>query len=92
MDRQAGGPQAVTVEDTLSHIHGSIGRRRPATETLLSEPAIIAGLAKATLNPNPKVCWDDWIADYFRIRNLIAETYPEQFHDFNGRMVNPGGF
>ena len=91
-DMQASGPQAVSMEDSLSHIHGSIGKRSPAAKTLLSETAIIAGLAKATLTPNPKVQWDAWVADYSLIRDLIAETYPDEFHDFNDRLFTPGGF
>ncbi len=91
-DMQATGPQAVTMEDTFSCIHGSIGRRKPASEHLMSEAAIVAGIAKATLPPNPKVKWDEWIGDYGLIRDLIAETYPDEFHDFNGRMWTPGGF
>ncbi|RYX89172.1 MAG: formate dehydrogenase, partial [Bradyrhizobiaceae bacterium] len=91
-DMQESGPQAVTMEDTFSHIHGSIGRRTPASEHLKSEIAIVAGLAKATLPRNPKVDWDAWTADYCRIRDLIAETYPEEFSDFNDRMFTPGGF
>ena len=71
------GPQAVTMEDTFSCIHGSIGRRAPASEHLMSEPAIVAGIAKATLPANPKVKWDDWVADYCRVRDLIEETYPD---------------
>ena len=53
-DMQASGPQAVSMEDTFSCIHGSIGRRKPASEHLKSEVAIVAGIAKATLPPNPK--------------------------------------
>ncbi|MDE0880481.1 MAG: FdhF/YdeP family oxidoreductase, partial [Sphingomonas bacterium] len=92
-DRQASGPQAVTIEDSFSHIHGSIGKRTPASDTLKSELAIVAGIAKATLPAgNAKLRWDDWIADYGLVRDLIAETYSEQFHDFNARMWQPGGF
>ena len=91
-DVQASGAQAVTIEDTFSCVSGSIGRRKPASEQLRSEVAIVAGLAKATLTPNPKVPWDEWVADYGRIRNEIAETYPGDFHDFNARMWTPGGF
>ena len=58
----------------------------------MSEVAIVAGIAKATLPPNPKVKWVDWVSDYGQIRNLIAETYPDQFHDFNARLWTPGGF
>jgi molybdopterin-dependent oxidoreductase alpha subunit len=92
IDRQGGVAQAVSVEDSTGCMHGSRGMAEPAADTLLSEPAIVAGLAKATLAPNPKVDWDAWVADYGRIRNAIAATYPEIFHDFNARMWTPGGF
>lgn len=91
-DIQASGPQAVTMEDTFSCIQGSVGLRQPASEHLKSELAIIAGIAKATLPDNPKVRWDDWVGDYGLVRDLIAESYPEMFHDFNARMFTPGGF
>ena len=91
-DMQASGPQAVTMEDTFSCIQGSIGLRKPASEHLKSELEIVAGLAKATLPPNPKVKWDEWVGDYGLVRDLIAETYPDEFHDFNARMFTPGGF
>ena len=92
VDRQAGGEQAVSVEDSTGRMHGSKGRAEPAGELLRSEPAIIAGLAKATLPVNPAVDWDAWVADYATVRDAIAETYPEIFHDFNARMWTPGGF
>ncbi len=91
-DVQATGPQAVSMEDSLSHIHGSVGRRRPAAPTLRSEPAIVAGIAKATLAANPRVTWDAWVADYAKVRDLIAETWPAEFRDFNARFLQPGGF
>jgi molybdopterin-dependent oxidoreductase alpha subunit len=91
-DMQAGGPQAVTMEDSLSCVHGSIGKAKPASKDLLSEPAIVAGIAKTTLSFNSKVPWDEWIGDYAKIRDAIEETYPEQFHDFNQRVFTPGGF
>ncbi|RJF75805.1 FdhF/YdeP family oxidoreductase [Rhodopseudomonas palustris] len=91
-DVQASGPQAVTMEDTFSCIQGSIGLRQPASANLKSELAIVAGIAKATLPSNPKVRWDEWVADYGMVRDLIEESYPDMFHDFNGRMFTPGGF
>ncbi|CAN7298763.1 FdhF/YdeP family oxidoreductase [Massilia sp. LjRoot122] len=92
IDRQRGGPQDVTVEDSTGCMHGSRGRAEPVASTLLSEPAIVAGIAKATLDPNPRVDWDAWVADYGRIREAIAATWPDIFHDFNARMWTPGGF
>lgn len=92
IDRQQTGPQAVTVEDSTSCMHGSRGMAEPAAPTLLSEPAIVAGIAKATLAPNPRVDWDAWVADYATIRDAIETTFPEIFRDFNARMWTPGGF
>ncbi|PXA92937.1 formate dehydrogenase [Nostoc sp. 3335mG] len=92
VDRQASGEQIVSIEDTFSHIHGSIATHEPASEHLKSEVAIVAGMAKATLDPNPKVDWDGWTGDYAKIRKLIEATYPEEFHDFEERMFTPGGF
>jgi anaerobic selenocysteine-containing dehydrogenase len=91
-DVQATGPQAVSIEDSLSHIHGSLGKRSPASPHLRSEVAIVAGIAKATLPPNPKVRWDEWTGDYALIRDRIEATYPDEFGDFNGRLFTPGGF
>ena len=91
-DMQASGRQAVSIEDSFSHVHGSIGKRTPASKSLLSELAIIAGIAKATLPPHPKWLWDEWTGDYGLVRDLIAQTYSKEFHDFNDRMFEPGGF
>ena len=55
IDRQASGVQFVTVEDTTGRFHASHGQAEPAGEHILSEPKIVAELAKATLAPNPKV-------------------------------------
>lgn len=90
IDRQAEGPQAVTVEDSFSMIHASFGQLEPSSKQMRSEPAIIAGIAKATLGNHP-VDWDAMIANYDRIRDLIADTIPG-FTDFNRRVANPGGF
>src|ERR1700734_3572340 len=89
-DIQATGRQSVTVEDSMSMVHASRGVLKPASEHLRSEPAIIAGIALATL-PNSKVDWRDLIADYDRIRDKIEIVYPD-FKNFNGRIRHPGGF
>ncbi len=91
-DMQAGGPQTVTIEDSFSCIHGSVGKRKPPSEHLLSELAIVAGIAKETLAPSPHVPWDEWVGDYGKVRDRIEATYPDQFADFNARMFTPGGF
>ena len=92
IDRQAGGPQAVAVEDSTGCMHGSRGVAEPAADTLLSEPAIVAALARHILPANPHVDWNAWRDDYSKVRDAIAVTFPDIFHDFNARMWTPGGF
>jgi len=89
-DVQAGGAQSVTVEDSMSMVHASRGKLAPASPHLRSEPAIIAGMAQATL-PNSRVNWAHLIEDYDRIRDLIEKIYPD-FRDYNARIRIPGGF
>jgi molybdopterin-dependent oxidoreductase alpha subunit len=90
IDRQASGHQAVSMESSVAHFHGSRGRVKPASPELLSEPAIVAGMAKATLTRGV-VPWDLWVDDYSEIRNAIERTYPETFKNFNERLFQPGG-
>lgn len=92
IDRQATGEQAVSMEDSTAFFHGSRGQVEPASPNLLSEPAIVAELAKATLPPNSKVPWDEWVGDYGKIRGAMEETWPEMFKDYNKRLFTPGGF
>ena len=75
LDLQASGRQSITVEDSMSMVHASSGKLKPASPMLRSEPAIVAGLAKATL-PASKVDWQYLVEDYDRIRDLIEQTIP----------------
>jgi molybdopterin-dependent oxidoreductase alpha subunit len=91
VDEQATGPQAVSMESSVAHFHGSRGRVKPASPELLSEPAIVAGLAQATLRGKGTAPWTEWVNNYATIREAIERTYPETFKDFNKRMFQPGG-
>lgn len=91
IDQQASGPQAVSMEDSTACVHGSQGRRPPASPHLMSEPAIVAGIAKAALPPNPRIDWDAWVADYARVRTEIGAILPD-FANMESRMWEPGGF
>lgn len=90
IDLQASGPQFVTVEDSMSVVHPSRGWLPPASAELLSEPAIVARLAEATLGARSNVRWRYLVEDYDRIRDLIEQTIPG-FEDYN-RRVRAGGF
>ncbi|MFF7381386.1 FdhF/YdeP family oxidoreductase [Streptomyces griseoluteus] len=89
-DRQAGGEQGTSVEDSMSMVHLSVGMKRPASEYLLSEPAIIAGMARAAL-PGSATPWEWYVEDYDRIRDTMAKAL-EGFEDFNRRVRLPLGF
>jgi molybdopterin-dependent oxidoreductase alpha subunit len=91
-DVQASGAQTVSMEDSTSCIHASFGDHPPASGNLKSEPAIVAGIAKALLAPNSKVDWDGWLGDYAKVRDAIEATYPQWFSRFNERFGQPGGF
>ncbi len=87
---QAGGPQSVTVEDSMSMVHASHGRLKPASPELRSEPAIVAGIARAAL-PGTSIDWEGLVADYDHIRDKIEAVFPD-FFDFNQRVRVKGGF
>jgi molybdopterin-dependent oxidoreductase alpha subunit len=90
LDVQADGPQSVTVEDSMSMVHASAGKLKPASAELRSEPAIVAAMARSTL-PYRKVDWLGLVQNYDRIRDLIERTVPG-FDDYNARIRVPGGF
>ncbi|MDQ0990579.1 FdhF/YdeP family oxidoreductase [Streptomyces sp. V3I7] len=89
-DLQQAGEQSTSVEDAMSMVHLSKGMKRPASQHLLSEPAIIAGMARAAL-PDSDTPWEWYVEDYDRIRDTMAEAL-EGFEDFNRRVRLPLGF
>ncbi|RSO34674.1 hypothetical protein DMH15_20620 [Streptomyces sp. WAC 06725] len=90
-DVQAGGEQFVTVEDSMGMVHASRGRLAPASAHLLSEPAIVARLARRVLGENSATPWEEFEKDYATIRDRIARVIPG-FEDFNTKVARPGGF
>ncbi|MEJ8634319.1 MULTISPECIES: FdhF/YdeP family oxidoreductase [Streptomyces] len=90
-DVQAGGRQVVTVEDSMGMVHASRGNLTPASPHLLSEPAIVARLARAVLGPESLTPWEEFEKDYATIRDRIARVVPG-FEDFNTKIARPGGF
>src|SRR3989441_3108967 len=96
IDQQAAGTQFVSTENSMAVVETSEGRLAPSSEYLLSEPAIVTGLAKAVCSTNLrlsdlKVDWDHLIADYDRIRDHIEHVIPG-FEDYNQRVRQAGGF
>ncbi len=86
-DEQQSGEQFVCVEDSMGVVHASRGSLAPASEHLLSEPAIVARLAKAAL----ALDWSAYEHNYDAIRERIARTIPD-FEDLNARVRARNGF
>jgi len=91
IDRNSKGvSQIVTVEDSMSMVHGSGGINKPASPELRSEVQIVAGIAAATVG-SEKIDWAACADDYDLIRDMIARTLPD-FEDYNVRVRKPRGF
>lgn len=94
IDMQAGGAQGVTVEDSMSMVHISYGINKPASPDCMSETAIVAHLAEATMKHRQNgrlLPWLWYAEDYSRIRDAIEQVY-DAFKGFNERVSHPGGF
>ena len=91
LDLTGGSPQRLTVEDSMSMVHASQGKLDPASPMLLSEPAILAGIAQEAFGADSVVDWPNMITDYSVIRDHISRVVPG-FADFERRLDVPGGF
>jgi molybdopterin-dependent oxidoreductase alpha subunit len=89
-DQQAAGLQGITVEDSMSMVHLSRGKKDPASPQLRSECAIIGGLAQATLSETTTP-WAALVGNYDLIRDRIAAAL-EGFEDFNTRVLGSDEF
>lgn len=91
LDVQATGRQSVTVEDSMSMVHASSGFLAPPSDQVRSEPAIVAGIAKAVLGARSVADWELLVSDYSLIRDRIEQVFPD-FVGYNERIREPGGF
>ena len=89
-DFQANGAQFVSVENSMGVVHQSKGTLAPCSKKLLSEPAIVAGIANATLKTTT-INWTQLITNYDLIRDKIETVIPG-FENFNHRIRTKGGF
>jgi molybdopterin-dependent oxidoreductase alpha subunit len=91
IDMQASGPQFVSTENSMGIVQMSRGSLQPASPELLSEPQIVAQLARHTLEQRTNIDWEGFAKDYDQIRERIERVVPG-FHDYNLRVREPGGF
>ena len=90
-DLQNGREQLVTTENSMAIVQASRGVLAPASPALLSEPRIVARLARATLGSRSTVPWEELAGDYDAIRDAIERVIPI-FERYNERVRVPGGF
>jgi len=90
-DVRGGRVQFVTVEDSMAVVRRSQGILDPAGPDLRSEPAIVAGIARATLGETSRVAWEALADDYDRVREHVERVIPG-FEDYNRRARRPEGF
>jgi molybdopterin-dependent oxidoreductase alpha subunit len=91
VDIQAGGPQFLSVEDSVCAVHATHGKVPPVAPNLLSEVAIVTRLARATLGDSVAIDWAGFEADYDIIRDHISRIVPG-FESFNEDVRRKGGF
>jgi len=90
-DLQVTGEQFVTTENSMAVVEAWQGKLAPASDELLSEPGIVAGLAKAVLGRKSNIDWDSLVSNYDLIRDAIEQVVPG-FENYNERVRQPGGF
>ena len=91
VDMQQGEPQFVSCENSMGIVTRSEGHRPPASEHLMSEPAIVAHLAHHTLGQRSPVDWLELAHHYDKIREQIEAVIPG-FENYNERVRDPSGF
>lgn len=91
VDLQKGGPQFLSVEDSVCAVHATHGKVPPVAPGLLSEVAIVCRLAEATLDPGLGIDWAGFEAEYDVIREHISHVVPG-FERFNEDVRRRGGF
>ena len=89
-DIQATGEQFISVENSMGIVHQSNGHLEPHSKKLLSEPAIVAGFANATLKES-KTNWTTLVSNYDLIRAKIEKVIPG-FENYNKKVRVKGGF
>ena len=91
IDMQQSGQQFTSCENSMGVVSMSKGVLQPLEGQMLSEVAIVSGMALATLGERTTVDWVGCVENYDRVRDYISRTIPG-FEKFNEKVRNPGGF
>ncbi|QIX61340.1 FdhF/YdeP family oxidoreductase [Hymenobacter sp. BT18] len=92
VDMQKSGHQMTSCENSMGIVSQNKGVLVPLPGQMMSEVAILAGVAIATLGNRTNIA--DWVAmteNYDVIRDHISRVIPG-FENFNEKLRRPGGF
>ncbi|KAA5822351.1 FdhF/YdeP family oxidoreductase [Algibacter amylolyticus] len=90
-DYQKSGVQTQSVENSMGVVSSTKGILEPCSDDLLSEVAVVCGIAHATLKDRSKINWLAYKDDYNLVRDDIAEVV-SGFEDYNKKLKQPSGF
>lgn len=90
-DYQKTGVQTQSVENSMGVVHTTKGVLEPCSDDLLSEVAVVCGIANATLKNRSKINWLAYQEDYALVRDDIAEVV-SGFENYNTKLKQPSGF
>lgn len=90
-DYQKTGIQTQSVENSMGVVSSTKGVLEPCSDALLSEVAVVCGIAHATLKNRSKIDWLAYQDDYALVRDDIQDIV-EGFQDYNMRLKQPSGF
>ncbi|TBN06342.1 FdhF/YdeP family oxidoreductase [Hyunsoonleella flava] len=90
-DYQKTGVQTQSVENSMGIVSSTRGVLEPCSESLMSEVAVVCGIAHATLKHKSKIDWLAYKDDYNLVRDDIAEVV-SGFENYNTKIQQPSGF
>lgn len=90
-DYQKTGVQVQSVENSMGVVSSTKGILEPCSNNLLSEVAVVCGIANATLKDRSKINWLAYKDNYALVREDIAEVV-NGFQDYNKKLKQPAGF
>lgn len=88
-DMKDGKPRHFTVENSMGRVKRSKGILKPASETIMSEPEIIANMGHAYFGEGHSMNWKALGADYELIRTQIDQV-AKGFNKTEERSVGAG--
>lgn len=90
-DYQKTGIQVQSVENSMGIVSSTKGILEPCSKKLISEVAVVCGIAHATLKNRTKINWLQYKDDYNLVRHDIQEVV-DGFDDYNNKLKQPSGF